>query len=222
MLAVAVVVCSFLARRDAKKIGIAPDIISDLFFWVVVGGIIGARIFYILTFLPMFIENPLEMIMIQHGGLSWQGGLILGGLSGIWFVKRKKLELFKILDLIAPYVALGQAIGRIGCFLNGCCYGKPVAWGVHFPQLAEPVYPTQLFDAVGLLIIFFILKWYQNQTKIQGKVFVMYLFSAVTLRFMIEFFRGDHAETYFGLSIYQLVCIVLLFFAFALNRKLTK
>ena len=160
--------------------------------------------------------------MIQHGGLSWQGGLIVGGLSGFWFVRRNKLDLLKMLDLTAPYLALGQAIGRIGCFLNGCCYGKEVSWGVYFPSLGERVHPTQIYDAVGLLIVFFVLKWFQQRAKVKGKVFVLYLMLAVSLRFMIEFVRGDHSETYLGLSLYQIVCIFLLAAAAVINQKLKK
>lgn len=222
MLAVAIIVCTFLLRKDAQKAGINPDTISDLVFWLVIGGIAGARIFYILTFLPMFIENPLEIIMIQHGGLSWQGGLMLGCLSGIWFVRRHKLDLLKILDLTAPYLALGQAIGRIGCFFNGCCYGKGLSRGVYFPNLGERVHPAQIYDAAGLLMIFWALKWFQKHNAVKGKVFVSYLFLASLLRFVIEFFRADHTETYLGLSLYQAVCLVLLGVACAINVRLKK
>jgi len=222
MLAVAIIVCTFLLRKDAQRAGINPEIISDLVFWLAIGGIIGARIFYILTFLPMFIENPLEMIMIQHGGLSWQGGLIVGCLSGIWFVRKHKLDVLKTLDLTAPYLALGQAIGRIGCFLNGCCYGKEVPWGVYFPNLGEHVHPTQIYDAVGLLMIFFILKWFQKHNAVKGKVFVSYLFLAPLLRFVIEFFRADHTELYGGVSLYQVVCLLLLGVACVMNVRLKK
>ncbi len=220
MLAIAVITCTVLCRRDAKKIGIAPDIISDLGFWLLVSGIIGARIFYILTFWPTFENNWLEMIMIQHGGLSWQGGLILGALTGVWYVRRKKLDVLLMLDLVAPYLGLGQAIGRIGCFLNGCCYGKEVAWGVYFPSLDERVHPTQLYDMTGLVLIFFLLKWFQKHTNVKGKVFVVYFAAAAGLRFVIEFFRGDHTETYFGLSLYQLVCLGLITVALVINSRL--
>lgn len=222
MLAVAVIVCTFLLRKDAQKAGINPQIISDLIFYLVISGIIGARIFYILTFLPTFFENPLEMIMIQHGGLSWQGGFIAGCLSGIWFVRKHKLDVLKMLDLTAPYLALGQAIGRIGCFLNGCCYGKEVSWGVYFPSLGERVHPTQIYDVVGLLMIFFVLKWFSRRLQVKGKVFVYYLFLAPLLRFVIEFFRADHTETYLGLSLYQVVCLFLLAAAVVMNRRIKK
>ena len=208
MLAVAALVCSWLLSRDAKKFQIPTDVIFDLFFVVVVGGIIGARIFYIFLNLDFFISYPMEIIMVQKGGLAWQGGLILGFLSGIIFVKKKNLDLKLLLDLCAPYIALGQAIGRVGCFLNGCCYGKEVAWGIYFPVHHAHLHPTQLYDAMGLLGIFFILKYYQKYSKSSGRTFVLYLILAPLLRFIVEFFRADHIELLWNLSIYQFVCLV--------------
>src|SRR6185295_7207291 len=113
MVAIAAIVCSLLLARDAKKYNIAPEIIFDLVFWVVFGGIIGARIFYVILNLDYFIHNAKEMIMIQNGGLAWQGSFIAGALTGIFYVKKHKLSFWLLVDLVAPYIALGQSIGRI-------------------------------------------------------------------------------------------------------------
>lgn len=162
MLAIAVMVCSFLLSRDASKVGISQETIFDLVFWVILGGIVGARIFFILLNIPDFSTDPKQIIMIPNGGLAWQGGLVLGCLAGILYVRKKKLSLSMILDLAAPYLALGQAIGRIGCFLNGCCYGRPVAWGIYFPVHSNHLHPTQIYDVVMLLGVFFVLKYLQK------------------------------------------------------------
>ena len=130
MLTVAVLVCSFLIGKEAKVRGLPPEKMLDLVFWVVVGGIIGARLFYILLNAGFYWDNPLEMLMLWHGGLAFQGGLIVGFLSGCYFIRKNSLPFLPTLDLLAPYVALGHAIGRLGCFLNGCCYGKEVAWEI--------------------------------------------------------------------------------------------
>lgn len=207
MLAAAVIVCAFLLQREAKARGLNPDTIFDLVFWVVVSGIIGSRIFFILLNLPYFTERPSEIIMLQHGGLAWQGGLIAATLTAIVFFKRKKLPIAPTADFVAPYVALGQAIGRIGCFLNGCCYGKEVAWGIYFPLHQARLYPTQLYDAFGLLIIFLILKKYETIRKTPGEVFCLYLFLASLQRFTVEFFRADHSIAWLNLSIFQIVSV---------------
>jgi len=207
MLAIAVVVCSFLLSRDAKKFGISQDVIFDFAFWVILAGIVGSRIFFILLNLPDFIANPKQVIMISNGGLAWQGGLILGGLTGLFYIRKKSLSLRLMADLSAPYLALGQAIGRLGCFLNGCCYGREVSWGIYFPIYDAHLHPTQLYEAGYLLMVFFILKNLQRTAIIRGEIFSMYLMFAATGRFINEFFRADHVNTAVGLSVFQIVSI---------------
>jgi len=207
MLAVSVIVCAFFLSRDAKKFGIESDIIFDLFFWTVLSGIVGARLFFIVLNLEYFLDHPSEIVMIQHGGLAWQGGFVLGFLCSIWFIKKKNLSLIKMIDMAAPYLALGQSLGRVGCFLNGCCFGKGVHWGIYFPVHSAYLHPTQLYSSLGLLIIFFILKRYQKFNSIGGYVFILYIILASSQRFIVEFYRADHYSIYLGLSIYQYVCL---------------
>ncbi|HLD69700.1 MAG TPA: prolipoprotein diacylglyceryl transferase [Candidatus Omnitrophota bacterium] len=210
MMALAVVLCTLLLSRDARRLNIKSEIIFDLVFWVVCSGILGARIFYVFLNLDYFSGNPLEIIQIQKGGLAWQGGLIAGTLTGILYIRRHALPLGKTADLVAPYIALGHAIGRIGCFLNGCCYGKEVSWGIYFPIHHAHLHPTQLYESVGLFFIFLILKKYQKFNQIPGRVFIAYLFLASLERFVVEFFRADHLTTWLGLSIFQWVSLIVL------------
>lgn len=209
MLAVAAIVCAFLMAKDGAKFGLKPDLIYDLVFWIVLGGIVGARIFYIGLNTAYFFSHPLKIIMIHEGGLAWQGGFAGGLLSGWLFVKKNKLQLPFMLDLAAPYVALGQAIGRIGCFLNGCCYGKHFDHGIYFPLHGDHLYPTQLYDAFGLLLLFFMVQFCKKRTWFSGKVFILYLYGAATLRFVVEFFRADHEYLFLNLSVYQWVCLLI-------------
>ena len=212
MFALSVGVCSWLIQRDSRRWGIQPDVIVDFAFWVVLSGILGARIFYILLNLGFFLEDPKEMIMIQNGGLAWQGGLILGMTVGIFYLRRRRLLLRETLDLCAPYVALGHPIGRIGCFLNGCCYGKEVSWGIYFPIYHAHLHPTQLYESAALFLIFVILKQYQkfSPKPIPGQVFVFYLILASLERFGVEFLRADHTWTWLGLSIFQWISLAVM------------
>ncbi|HBR14587.1 MAG TPA: prolipoprotein diacylglyceryl transferase [Candidatus Omnitrophica bacterium] len=222
MLAVAVIVCAFFLSRDARSLNIQPEEIFDLVFWVVLGGISGARLFFIFLHLDFFLQKPSEVIMLQNGGLCWQGGLILGSAVGAWYIHKKKWSFGKLIDLIAPYIALGESIGRIGCFLNGCCYGKEMAWGIYFPVHGATLLPTQLYTSAGLLILFFLLKRYQSSSTVPGQVFIGYIFFASLLRFFIEFIRADHEILFWGLSIYQVICAALIggaVFLQWLNRK---
>lgn len=207
MFAVAVVVCAFFLSKDANKVQISTEFIYDLMFTVVLAGVIGARVFFILLNFAFFLENPLEIIMIQKGGLAFQGGFIGAALAGLIFIRQRKQSIGKILNLVAPYIALGHAIGRLGCFLNGCCYGKPVSWGIYFPVHDAHLHPTQLYEAFGLVVLFFILKKIQSTSKDNGIVFVYYLLCAAALRFSVEFYRADHFELYLGLSVFQWMCV---------------
>lgn len=211
MLTVAVLVCSFLLTREARKRGFSPDILLDLVFWAVMGGIIGARVFYILLNLDFYIQDPIEIIMLQHGGLAFQGGLLGGMLTGLLFIRKHSLSLLTTLDLVAPYVALGHAIGRIGCFLNGCCFGREVPWGIYFPSHQANLHPTQIYESIGLLAVFIILKKRERNIKYPGQIFIWYLVLSSALRFVNEFYRADHIDLWMGLSIFQIVSLVILF-----------
>ena len=226
MLAAAVLVCTYFLSVDAKRYHISRETAYDLVFWCMLWGIIGARIFYVFIEWSYFSGNLLEIPMLQKGGLAWQGGFLGGALAGVWFARRKKLSLRPLLDLAAPYIALGQSIGRIGCFLNGCCYGKPIAWGIYFPAHNARLYPTQLFECVGLFIIFLILKKAQTRSFAPlrmtnhrhsepegrrilkpGSIFVLYLWLAAIERFIVEFYRADHDLLWLNLSLAQFVAL---------------
>lgn len=209
ILALAVLVCSFLLSRDAARKGLPKDTVLDLVFWVVLWGILGARLFYIFIAWDYFSQNPWEMFLINRGGLAWQGGFVGGTLAGIWFARSRKLSVRMLLDLSAPYIALGQAIGRIGCFFNGCCFGKPWDHGIFFPDHDARLYPTQLFESAALLLIFMILKLALRKPHKPGMVFVLYLWLAAIERFVVEFYRADHTLLWPGLSLAQYVSLAI-------------
>jgi phosphatidylglycerol:prolipoprotein diacylglycerol transferase len=222
-MAVAVILCAYLLAAEAKRKGIDVDVIFDLVFWVVVSGIIGARIFFIVLNVEYFWEYPAEIFQVQNGGIAWQGGLIGGIVAGLIFIRKKKSPLWPTLDMAAPYLALGQAVGRVGCFFNGCCYGKEFEWGIYFPVHDATLHPAQLYDSLGLVLIFVILRILQDKWNKPGQIFISYLVLASTLRFCVEFVRADHQTLILGLSIFQVVTILVvsvsLFFASRLRRQ---
>ena len=148
--------------------------------------------------------------MLQRGGLAWQGGLVTGTLTALFLMKKKRMPVASTLDLLAPYIALGQAIGRLGCFLNGCCYGKEVSWGIFFPVYQAYLHPTQLYDSLGLFVLFIILKKYEKVNTQKGSVFILYIILASVQRFFIQFYRADHIPIFMGLSIFQISSLIII------------
>lgn len=207
MLALAVITGSWLAARRARIEGIKPDIIFNLSFLAVVSGILGARIFYVIENLGYYIDNPLEIVMLQHGGLSWFGGMLAGAVAAALYLKDKKLGFYKILDLISPFIALGHSIGRIGCLLNGCCFGKPSFFGFYFPQQGRILMPAQAYSSLILLLIFVILRLLQERPHKEGQIFYTYLLLYSLARFFIEFMRGDHQALYLWLTLFQFISL---------------
>jgi len=196
MLAIAFLVSLTLATIQAKRNNINSDIIANLSLLVFISGIIGARILYIIENIGYYIKNPPETIMLQHGGLSWFGGLAFGIFFGIFYLKKKNLSVYKILDLMVPYVSLGQTIGRIGCLLNGCCFGSTII-------------PVQIYSSLILIFIFIILRLLQDRPHKEGEILFIYLLLYSLKRFFIEFLRADNPVIFLGLTLFQIISIVI-------------
>jgi len=214
MLVVAFLVGSSLAVRRARRKNINPDIIFNLCFLAFISGIIGARFFYVLQNIGYYTENPLEIFMLQKGGLVWFGGLIAGIGGAVFYLKFKKLSVYKILDLVVPYLALAQSIGRIGCLLNGCCFGKNSTWGIYFATHEATLIPTQIYSSLLLLVIFIILRLLEERPHKAGEIVSAYLILYSLKRFFIEFLRGDSNTIFLNLTLFQLISIVIFLSAF--------
>lgn len=219
MLAIAFIVASVLAGARAKNEGINPDIIFNLSFFIFICGIIGARLFYVFENFSYYFKHIPEIIKLQQGGLSWFGGFFAACICGFIYIKSKKLSFLKMLDLLAPFLALAQSLGRIGCLLNGCCFGKVSSFGLYFEAHDAVLIPTQLYSSIFLLALFYFLRLAQDRPHKEGKVFFLYLLIYSLGRFFIEFLRADNAVLLGGLTLFQLISIALFIFsAFVLLR----
>lgn len=168
-----------------------------------IAGILGARLWEIIFSWRDFAGNPAEMLAVWNGGLSVQGGIVGGIIAGVWYAKRNRIHLWEFADILAPGVILGQAIGRVGCFLTGDCYGTPTSsiFGVVYPpgtiayaaHGSHPLYPTVLFEAVWDLVVFvllFLLERYNPKSR-PGTIFLAYIGLYSFGRFFVEFLRDD-------------------------------
>lgn len=209
MLAMAFGLSSMLLVNRAKRENINSDVIFNFAFAVFIFGIIGARILYIIENLGYYVKEPLETVMLQHGGLSWFGGLISGIFAGVIYLKNKNLPIYKILDLVVPFVALAQAIGRVGCLLNGCCFGKVSKFGIYFNVHKAILIPTQAYSSLALIFIFIFLRVLQDKPHKEGEIFFIYLLLYSLKRFFIEFWRADNPSIFLGLTLFQIISIVI-------------
>ena len=216
MVAIGFGISAALAYHRAAKFGLDRGAIVDCFIIMLASGVAGARLLYVLLNFKHYISNPLEIFNLSMGGIVWYGGFITAVLSMLIFLRARKLDFWATTDFIAPYVALGQAFGRIGCFLNGCCYGIEAPAG--FPLGAR--HPTQLYSAALMLAIFAILILWQNRVRFAGEIFLGYCLLYSCKRFFIEFLRGDNPKIFLGLTMSQLIsAAVFLIACYIFNKR---
>jgi phosphatidylglycerol---prolipoprotein diacylglyceryl transferase len=232
MMAAAFLAGLWTATRRARLANIHGEIIADVTMWLMAGSIIGARFVYVTTYWKQeFADQPFrEVFMIQHGGLVYYGGLIGATVAGVGYLAWKKLPVWKIADILAPSIALGSVFGRIGCLLNGCCYGRAcdLPWAIHFPAEHEThgvgVHPTEIYDALLNLILYVFLAWLFRRKKFDGQIFSTYLIIYAVFRSIAEYFRGDYPTDHLhaGLTSAQLVSFPIFVVGLALAAILSR
>ena len=226
-----------LLRAEMGRMDLDADRAWDLLFMAVLGGILGAKIYYILLNYPQFIADPMGMILAR-GGAVWYGGFLLASALVIWKARRLELPFAKIVDAAAPALALAYAVGRVGCFLVGDDYGRSTAsWlGIAFPDgtpptrvdvlersfgitvdpaLIEeygqivPVHPTQLYE-IALSLMFFVFLWRKRKHRhATGWLFAVWLTLAGASHFSIEFFRAKDDRFFGAFTLAQMISLVL-------------
>ena len=244
MIAVGFLVALYLMQREAKRVGVDPNAISEVGFWALLVGVVGARLLHII----MYSENygwsdPLGWINLTRGGLVFQGALPAVFLYTYIAFRRRGIPFLKVCDIVLPFVPLAQAFGRVGCVFYGCCFGaraEGLWWGIRFPA-GSPAYaahlrgvdalqygtansysvhPTQLYSAFGLLVISAILIVLNHRWKpFVGFTLTMYFLLYGILRFIVEFFRGDGNPTGLGFGVLtnqQVFCIAMVVVALVL------
>lgn len=192
-IAFGVLIGTVLALKIAKKKGIDEDTIIDLLLFAIPGAIIGARIYYVIFSWDLYRDNPIEALNIRGGGLAIHGVIIGGVLVAVIFSKIRKVSFWKLGDIVAPSLILGQAIGRWGNYANGEAHGGPtdLPWGIIVDGIK--VHPTFLYESIWNFLVFIFLMYYthKDKSKVDGEVFLLYLILYSVARVFIEGLRTD-------------------------------
>jgi phosphatidylglycerol:prolipoprotein diacylglycerol transferase len=212
LLALAFLLALVLAARLAARDGLPRERIYDLGLWLLIAAIVGSKLLMLVAE-PEYRANPLRLLsldFLRSGGVFY-GGLLAASATAVLLVRRFRLPWWPTADAFAPAIALGQSIGRQGCFAAGCCWGKPTArpWGVSFSERGHdvtgvpahvPLHPTQLYESAAALLIFLLLLWLHRRKRFDGQVVLAYGALYAAARFAIEFFRDDPRGDVFGLT----------------------
>jgi phosphatidylglycerol:prolipoprotein diacylglycerol transferase len=236
LLMIGLMAACYLAWREARRDGLPGDRFIDLCLFVLLAGLVGARLMHILAeedplrpgqlILWHYLEHPLDMLRLWSG-LAFYGALLAGLPVAIWFSRVAGLGVWRTLDILGVFIPLGLAFGRLGCLLAGCCHGAPsgAAPGLVFADpdclarpLGVPLHPTQLYEA-GLMLLLFGLLWHhkRRRRRFEGQAFLGFVALYSALRFLLEFLRGDNRGAWFGdaLSSSQVLSIPLLLLSVA-------
>jgi len=207
-----------LYQAGKKATGITKAQIDDLFFYLVLGLLVGARLGYVVFYnLSFYLANPLEVFVLWHGGMSFHGGAIGTFAFGYWAMRRKGLSFPRVADLIVPTIPVGLFFGRMGNFINAELYGKPsnIPWAMVFPGAGNVSrHPSQLYEAFLEGVVLFVILWiYKDRKKREGDVFAVFLMLYAVFRIFSEFFREPDAQVgyLFGVvSMGQLLSLAML------------
>lgn len=197
MIAIGVLAAYLMAEYRAKKKGLDPDKIFDLAIWCLLGGVLGAKLLYVIVEMKSIIANPKELLNVMDGFVVY-GGIIGGIFSGYLFCRRKHISFLEYFDLVMPSIALAQGFGRIGCLLAGCCYGRETDSAFHIvfrhssyaPNNVQLI-PAQIIMSMMNFAHFFLLIFLAKRVKARGQVAACYLMCYSVGRFFMEYLRND-------------------------------
>lgn len=195
------------ALRECKRIGFKEDNLLDFLLYAIPAAIVGARAYYVIFSWDFYSKNPDQIINIRNGGLAIHGALIAGVIVGVLFCKIRKIKVLELLDIVMPSVALGQAIGRWGNFINQEAHGGPtdLPWGIIVN--GQKVHPTFLYESIIDFCIFLFLIWFRkNKKTTDGQVLGLYLILYSAGRFFVEGLRTD-SLMFWGMRVAQLISL---------------
>ncbi|MGC8778539.1 MAG: prolipoprotein diacylglyceryl transferase [Candidatus Caldatribacteriaceae bacterium] len=222
MLGLAFLTGVFWALYHSSRYGVSKEAVMEVASLCVIGAVVGSRLAYVLLNWDYYRENLWKILAVREGGLTFYGGIAGALLLAVPYILRRKYRLAAFFDLFSPPLALGYAIARVGCFLNGCCYGRVSTYsffplGVKFPHLSGFRYPTQIYSLVYSLVIFFILLRLSQRSHFPGELFLDYLWLYGLARFFMEYWREEPFTVGGFLTVGQLACVLIIALALFLK-----
>lgn len=212
LIAIGYIFASWWAIKEAKNNSLKTEAIFDLLILQLIVGVLGSRLLYLLEYSPNgFVLKT--FFSFEKGGLTFYGAVICGAIFDLLFIKLHKLPFWKTMDCLGYAFPLGIAFGRIGCFFNGCCYGTQTSmpWGVVFTKIStKPLHPTQIYESICTVILFIILVKIKSFARNYGDIFLASIGTYAFFRFLIEFFRGDNIVEFLGMTMSQIISIVVI------------
>ncbi len=227
---VAFITATWLASWRAKREKLDPEVILDMAFWVVFSGMVGARLFYCYEYWGQEIKTFWDILQYWKGGIVFYGGVVGGSIAFLVYRRYRPFPLRPYMDVMAPSIAIGIFFGRIGCFLNGCCYGDAcqLPWAVSFPKNSPPwqhhaflsliprdalwslpIHPTQIYAAIDGLVLLLLLSAYYPLRRRDGEVMGLLMITYPVTRFLVEFLRNDEGAFFAGMTISQNISVAL-------------
>lgn len=199
LLAVSFLLGAVLALHRGKQQGMDEEFLLRLFWWILLSAVIGSRLYFILVH-PEEFERPVDALRIWGGGMVLYGGLLAAILTSWWYCRRRGVRFLVVADVCAPSLALGEGLSRLGCFFNGCCFGRAcdLPFGVHYPAEAWPsvllgagasVHPSPLYLSAGAFLILAVLLGIEPRLRRAGQLLGVYLVLAGILRFLVDLTR---------------------------------
>ena len=218
VVALALLSAVWIAAKEARRRGYAPELVYDFVPYALIAGIIGARVYYVLFSQPgYFREHPLEIVAFWHGGIGVIGSLIGVFLAVLWYCRRKGVSVLTFADTLAPGIALAQVVGQFACLANGDSYGKPtnLPWAIVYTDprslapLNVPLHPIEIYEMFAYFIVFLVV-WARRKQTPSGATLMTYLIAYGVARFVVEFFRGNPATFGWGIPAAQVFSVALI------------
>ncbi len=208
MLAIAFLAGTWFALKESRRLGLDEDKVLGVILVTLVASVFGARLLYVLEHIEEYRRSWTSAFALWEGGLTLYGGVIAGTIAGLWSARRQGLSPWRVADALAPSIALGTAFGRVGCFLNGCCYGRPtkLPWGVVYPPDTypslefgtNPIHPAQLYFSLAGLALFGVLWAVRKRVKVAGELFWLCIVLYALVRVPLDFTRAYEPDSVIG------------------------